>query len=76
MTALARLLDVFHVCLVNHLIYYYLITNYANPPALVKMVWSFKVRSDRNYAGLSPSELRDAQALIVVDVSQNNRTAL
>jgi len=36
------LLDVFHVCLVNHLIYYYLITNYANPPALVKMVWSFK----------------------------------
>ncbi|KAG2038247.1 hypothetical protein BDR03DRAFT_895658 [Suillus americanus] len=36
------LLDVLHVCLVTHLIYYYLITNYANPPALLKMVWSFK----------------------------------
>ncbi|KAG1861635.1 hypothetical protein F4604DRAFT_1787286 [Suillus subluteus] len=36
------LLDVLHVCLVNHLIYYYLIINYANPPALLEMVWSFK----------------------------------
>ncbi|KAG2108320.1 hypothetical protein BD769DRAFT_1392764 [Suillus cothurnatus] len=42
LVASPMLLDVFHVCLVNHLIYYYLITNYANPPALVRMVWSFK----------------------------------
>jgi hypothetical protein len=39
------------------MIYYYLITNYANPLALLEMVWSFKVRHDRNYAGLSPFEL-------------------
>lgn len=35
-------LDALHVCLVNHMIYYYLITNYANPLALLEMVWSFK----------------------------------
>ncbi|KAG1740212.1 uncharacterized protein EDB91DRAFT_364498 [Suillus paluster] len=35
-------LDALHVAFVNHMIYYYLITNYANPLALIEMVWSFK----------------------------------
>ncbi|KAG1720300.1 hypothetical protein EDB19DRAFT_578307 [Suillus lakei] len=35
-------LDALHVCLVTHLTYYYLVTNYANPLALLEMVWSFK----------------------------------
>ncbi|KAG2126230.1 hypothetical protein DEU56DRAFT_556493 [Suillus clintonianus] len=35
-------LDALHVALVNHMIYYYLISNYANPLALLEMVWSFK----------------------------------
>lgn len=51
------------------MIYYYLITNYANPLALLEMVWSFKVRDGFKYAGLSPFELHYAQALIVIDVS-------
>ncbi|KAG1723967.1 uncharacterized protein EDB91DRAFT_154176 [Suillus paluster] len=36
-------LDALHVALVNHIIYYYLIVNYANPLALPEIVWSFKV---------------------------------
>ncbi|KAG1740222.1 uncharacterized protein EDB91DRAFT_364564 [Suillus paluster] len=36
------LLDASHVAMVNHLIYYYLIINYANPSVLLEMVWSFK----------------------------------
>ncbi|EPS97871.1 hypothetical protein FOMPIDRAFT_1042713 [Fomitopsis schrenkii] len=34
-------LDVFHITLSMHVIYYYLILNYNNPPALQLSVWSF-----------------------------------
>ena len=33
------LLDTFHVILIMHMIYYYLVTNYDNPSALTESVW-------------------------------------
>ncbi|OBZ74770.1 hypothetical protein A0H81_05693 [Grifola frondosa] len=38
------LLDAFHLALSVHLVYYYLVINYANPSALLDIVWSFKVQ--------------------------------
>ncbi|KAG0699782.1 hypothetical protein DFH29DRAFT_33669 [Suillus ampliporus] len=37
-------LDALHVVFVNSTIYYYLVTNYANPPALLEIAWSFKAQ--------------------------------
>ncbi|EGO24672.1 hypothetical protein SERLADRAFT_415696 [Serpula lacrymans var. lacrymans S7.9] len=36
------LLDTIHVTFISHMLYYYLISNFANPPALSVIVWSFK----------------------------------
>ncbi|OBZ69439.1 hypothetical protein A0H81_10665 [Grifola frondosa] len=36
-------LDTIHTVLTLHLCYFYLVTNYANPEALIHAVWSFKV---------------------------------
>ncbi|KAH7908049.1 hypothetical protein BJ138DRAFT_1208744 [Hygrophoropsis aurantiaca] len=38
-------LDAFHLILITHLIYYYLVTNYFNPPVLPVIVWSFKLQA-------------------------------
>ncbi|KAG0700086.1 hypothetical protein DFH29DRAFT_651197 [Suillus ampliporus] len=37
-------LDALQVAFTNHTIYYYLIANYANPPALSEYVWSMKAQ--------------------------------
>ena len=38
-----RLLDAFQLALVSHAVYFYLVTNYANPIELTQVVWSFRV---------------------------------
>jgi hypothetical protein len=38
-----RLLDAFHLALISHAVYFYLVSNYANPMALTQVVWSFRV---------------------------------
>ncbi|KAL4242555.1 hypothetical protein ABKN59_011425, partial [Abortiporus biennis] len=35
------LLDTLQLILVAHMVYYYVVTNYFNPKALVQIVWSF-----------------------------------
>jgi hypothetical protein len=40
---LFRTLDAVHLALIVHCVYYYLVINFANIDALVKIVWSFKV---------------------------------
>lgn len=35
------LLDAFHLALISHVVYFYLVTNYANPLELTLVVWSF-----------------------------------
>ena len=40
---LDRLLDAVHLALCIHMVYWYLVTNFLNPFALVEIVWSFKV---------------------------------
>ncbi|EGN99102.1 hypothetical protein SERLA73DRAFT_181919 [Serpula lacrymans var. lacrymans S7.3] len=42
MVVLLWLLDTIHVTFISHMLYYYLISNFANPPALSVIVWSFK----------------------------------
>ncbi|KAI0731469.1 hypothetical protein C8Q72DRAFT_229257 [Fomitopsis betulina] len=37
------LLDTFHIILIMHMIYYYLVTNYNNPSALTESVWSWDI---------------------------------
>ncbi|KAI9058626.1 hypothetical protein FKP32DRAFT_1688480 [Trametes sanguinea] len=37
-------LDALHLALSAHFVYHYLVSNYANPAALSKIVWSFKFR--------------------------------
>lgn len=36
-------LDAAHLALIVHCVYYYLVINFANFDALIKVVWSFKV---------------------------------
>ncbi|KIM85099.1 hypothetical protein PILCRDRAFT_817951 [Piloderma croceum F 1598] len=38
-----RLLDAFQLGLVSHAVYFYLVSNYANPIELTHVVWSFRV---------------------------------
>ncbi|EGO22087.1 hypothetical protein SERLADRAFT_409723 [Serpula lacrymans var. lacrymans S7.9] len=38
------LLDTIHVACISHMLYYHLITNFANPLALLVIVWSFKAQ--------------------------------
>jgi hypothetical protein len=38
-----RFLDAFHLALISHSVYFYLVTDYANPLELTHVVWSFHV---------------------------------
>lgn len=38
-----RVLNALHLALCSHAVYFYVITNYANPLALDSVVWSFRV---------------------------------
>jgi len=38
------ILDVLHLALIVHCVYYYLVTNYMNVSALTEIVWSFKLQ--------------------------------
>ncbi|KAG0696071.1 hypothetical protein DFH29DRAFT_952796 [Suillus ampliporus] len=38
------ILDALHLTFIVHLVYYYLVTNYANFSALTELVWSFKLQ--------------------------------
>ena len=38
-----RVLDMVHLALTSHAIYFYLVINYVNPAMLLEVVWSIKV---------------------------------
>ncbi|KAH7908690.1 hypothetical protein BJ138DRAFT_1157083 [Hygrophoropsis aurantiaca] len=38
------ILDALHLAFIAHMIYHYLVTNYANPAALIAIVWSFQAQ--------------------------------
>ncbi|KIM90033.1 hypothetical protein PILCRDRAFT_84795 [Piloderma croceum F 1598] len=60
-----RFLDAFHLALVSHSMYFYLISNYANPLELTHVVWNFHLQLIVNVVTVSLSSLYRHFTLIV-----------